>query len=99
MSERFVYYRIGAQAGAATVAAVCAAQSALCARHPGLQARLLRRADDGGGRTWMETYARPGHAGGVDDGLFADIERAMSAVLADAIDGARHVETFEPCAP
>lgn len=97
MPERFIYYRVHAHAGPATADAVRAAQSALCARHAGLQARLLRRADDAG-RTWMETYARPAHDGGVDDGLLDEIERELSNVLADAIDGTRHVETFEPCA-
>jgi hypothetical protein len=87
--ERFIYYRV-ADAAPAPRDAVLAMQRALCERHPRLQARLLCNAT-----TWMEIYAQPG---GVDDALLAEIENAASTALGSAIAGARHVETFEPCA-
>ena len=96
--ELFVYYRVAAASAHGARAAVEALQAALRAAHPGLEARLLRRRDDGpagGVETWMETYARPGSPEGVDTALQRAIEDRAAAVLAAWVDGARHVEAFE----
>ena len=95
-TERFIYYR--AAATSAVRNAVLAMQRALCERHPQLHARLLSRADASAAATWMETYAAPGLAAGVDDAMLAEIEAIAGTTLADHLVGVRHVETFEPCA-
>lgn len=89
----FVYYRVAIADLPTAVAAVRELQDALRARHPGVDAALLRRPETRDGTaTLMETYAAPG---GVDDALAADIERlAVDAGL----PGPRHVEVFEPLA-
>jgi hypothetical protein len=94
--ERFIYYR--AAALPAVRDAVLAMQRALCARHPQLQARLLCRRDAGAEATWMETYAAPALATGVDDALLAEIESQAAPALAAHLTGARHIESFQPCA-
>jgi hypothetical protein len=94
--ERFIYYR--AAASPAVRDAVLAMQSALCRRHPQIQARLLWRRDGDGGATWMETYAAPTLAAGVDDALLAEIESLAAPALAARLAGTRHIETFQPCA-
>ena len=96
MRELFVYYRMAAAQAVPARAEVDRLQAGLRERHPGLQARLLRReAAPDGLQTWMEIYAWPDRAGGVVPGLQAEIERAAEA-LAPLIDGARHCEVFEP---
>ena len=95
--ELFVYYRVAAASAYGARTAVEALQAALCAAHPGLEARLLRRRDDGpagGVETWMETYAWPGTPQGVDAALQRAIEDGAAA-LAAWVDGVRHVEAFE----
>lgn len=94
----FVYWKTPRATLDAAAAAVAAAQHDLVARHPGLQARLYRRADAGDSgsgaalATLMETYAR---VGGIDDAL----ARAIGAVAERAgtayRQGPRHVEVFE----
>ena len=98
MRELFVWYRVhGAHAGAAR-AAVFAMQAALAADIDGLACRLLARDDDDAPlQTWMETYARPGHDGGIDAGLQARIE-ARAQALGEFIEGGRHGEAFAPLA-
>lgn len=96
MRELFIYYRVPQVAAAAARAAVTAGQAALRARHPGLVTRLLRRPDEADPTqpgTWMETYALPVAAAGVDEAVEASIEGAM-APLRRLIDGPRHVEVF-----
>lgn len=97
MRELFIYYRIEG-AGAATARATAQGfQARLCARHPGLTARLLRRPEQTSDQqTWMETYSYAGE-GGVSAALEAEIA-AEALLLAPFITGARHVEVFVPCA-
>ena len=96
--ELFVYYRVAPARAGETSAAVHTMQAMLTSAHPGLQARLLRRPEVSQDRlTFMEVYAQPLAAGGVDTRLRAEIE-AAATVLAPWIDGARHTEVFEPCA-
>jgi hypothetical protein len=75
-----------------------ALQADLRARHPGLQARLMRRGDAADGwHTWMETYAAPSSANGVCDSLQREIETAAQTTLAALIEGPRHTESFVSC--
>jgi hypothetical protein len=92
--ERFIYYDV-AQPTPALRAALLAMQHALRARHPRLQARLLCKGGNGGGETWMETYAHPG---GVDDALLDEIEALAVPIVSAHGCGPRYVETFTPCA-
>ena len=96
MRELYVYYRVPRAAATVAREAVSAAQAALRAEHPGLVARLLRRdgAAPADAQTWMETYARPACAAGVDAALQAAIDDAAAPLLA-FIDGPRHVEAFD----
>jgi peptidoglycan hydrolase-like protein with peptidoglycan-binding domain len=88
----YIYYRVDAGAGSATVAAVAAMQQRLTLAHPGLHAELLRRPPQPGRPvTLMEVYAA---AAGVDEPLAAAIEAAAQAL--PALRGVeRHVEVFE----
>ncbi len=98
--ERYLYYRVPDAIAAALGPVLRAEQAALCAAHPGLEARLLERVDAAAGeRTWMEIYRRPGP--GVDGALAAAIEGRMAAHCAAAGVGGRHLESFRtlpPCA-
>ncbi|MCI1192077.1 DUF4936 family protein [Calidifontimicrobium sp. SYSU G02091] len=87
----FVYYRVPAPRLEAAAAAARALQADLVARHPGLEAALLRRPElRDGDATLMETYAAPA---GVDDALAAEIARLAAAA---GLPQPRHVEVFEP---
>ena len=100
MRELFIYYRSSVDRQAEVAEAVHAFQTRLRARHPQLQARLLRRPEVRDGRlTWMETYSIPTmHSpDGVSAELQQDIE-AEAATLAGCIDGVRHTEMFLACA-
>lgn len=105
MRELFIYYRVHLQAVPAAKAAVVAMQVRLRQRHPGLKARLLRRAepetapDAASTQTWMETYAIDPmtHPAGITPELEAEID-AEARVLAAWINGVRHTEAFRPCA-
>ncbi|MDE2564614.1 MAG: DUF4936 family protein [Burkholderiales bacterium] len=93
MRELFVYWRAAPDAAAAAAAAAQRLQAILCQRHPGLVARLFRRAHaPGDPPTLMETYAHPQ---GIDAGLQAAIEQAAAAALQAWCRGPRHVEVFE----
>jgi Domain of unknown function (DUF4936) len=97
MRELFVYYRVDGANAAAARRAVRAMHDRLCRDHPGLQARLLIRAGDGSTpQTWMEIYALPGCAEGIDASLEAVIE-AAAADWRDLVAGPRHVEAFIAC--
>lgn len=94
MRELYVYWKAPR---AATVAGeVNAALAVLMQRHPGLQARLLRRADDGAGDalTWMEVYTAPGAI--INAVLVTEIEAELAPRLARFGAGPRHIEVFEP---
>lgn len=77
-------------------------QTRLRQRHPGLTARLLRRAYSHVAedlQTWMEIYAfeQDASPAGVTAMIEADVS-AEAALLTDFIVGERHVEEFVPCA-
>ena len=77
---------------AACTAAVSTLQAALCARCNGLRAELLRRPgeDANGLVTLMEVYQMPAAADA------AALEAQAAAASAPWLQGARHVEVFEP---
>lgn len=92
--EVFVYWHAEPAAAVEAIAAARAFQRALCRDHPGLAARLYRRADAARGRvTVMESYAS---ASGVDERLRAAVTSAGTQAPAAWCPGARHVEVFEP---
>lgn len=102
--ELFVYYRVPSHAAGALRLAVTEMQDRLRRMVPGLQARLLRRTEDGTGvhadaDTWMETYAMPSatNADGVSEALRKTIEE-QAAAWRHLCDGARHTEVFDTCA-
>lgn len=95
MHELFIYYRATQENASVLRAEVSRMQIELRARHPGLQARLLRRPEAADGlHTWMETYSSPE---GIDDTLQGVIETAALA-LSPWIVGPRHTERFVACA-
>ena len=95
MRELFIYYRATQENASVLHAEVSRMQTQLRERHPGLQARLLRRPDAADGlHTWMETYSSPD---GISDALQGAIETAALA-LAPWIAGPRHIERFIACA-
>lgn len=95
MRELFIYYRATQENASVLHAQVSRMQTELRVRHPGLQARLLRRPEAADGlHTWMETYSSPD---GIDDALQAAIEDAALS-LAPWIEGPRHTERFDACA-
>lgn len=94
----FVYYRVPhAQLQAAGIA-VRDMQAGLVADWPGLQTRLMRRADEPASghdtleQTWMEVYEHPQ---GVSDATVQAIASAAHGLPAGLL-GTRHVETFVP---
>ena len=95
--ELYIYWHVGADQAATAAAAVAVWQADLCRRHPGLQARLLRRHDgevDFPARcTLMETYCR---AGGIGPALHTEIVEQGAQAAAPWCQGPRHVEVFEP---
>jgi hypothetical protein len=99
--ELYVYYRAAAVDAAAVQATVEQAQRGLCAEHPDLQARLLRRPQPTDGlHTWMEVYRwRSEGDAAPPDRLLAlgpTIEDRLSKALGSRLVGTRHVEVFEP---
>lgn len=101
VQELFVYYKVAEGDVAAVRDQVAARQAALCAAHPGLRARLLRRPETSAGlATLMELYARDASAsqpGGVDAALRRAIDEAASG-LAPWLRSPRHTEVFQACA-
>lgn len=96
MRELFVYYRVRREDVAQAGNRAAAFQADLCRRHPGLEARLLRRpAAAAEPQTWMETYAMTASPGGVSEALQSAIEAAAAAIEPWS-EGPRHVEVFEP---
>ena len=93
----FIYYRIDAARAHGALAAVGRMQAALCARHAGLSAELLRRPGSTDSEiTLMETYMLDAPSG-IGERLQAEIEKAAAQALAGWLSSARHVEVFEPC--
>ncbi len=93
MRELYVYWKAPQASAAAVVAEVGHALLGLMQQHPGLRARLLRRAEDSGDMlTWMETYAAPG---GITPILQAQIEATLAPLLMRLQAGPRHTEVFE----
>ena len=92
--ELFVYWKVGSEQAKAAHSAAAELLQALRKAHPGLQARLMRRADEAGDKTtFMETYsAQPGD---VSTALQAAIEAQAEATFAALGHPARHVEAFE----
>jgi len=97
MLELFIYYRVAAAEAPQALATVQGWQAALRLRHPGLQARLLKKhpAGEAGVETWMEIYAAR-HDG-------PDLVAELQAELVEgpplyAAGTERHVEAFVPCA-
>jgi hypothetical protein len=92
-----VYYRVHAAAWQDALTAVRHYQQRLCIEHPGLVARVLRRAEEHetDAVTLMEVYRFDGDApAGIGDVLQAQIESAASALAPWLITGTRHVERF-----
>ncbi len=98
MRELFIYYRATQENASVVYAEVSRMQDELRARHPGLQARLLRRPEAADGlHTWMETYAAPSSPDGISAALQGEIE-AAALPLAAWTAGQRHTEAFDACA-
>jgi hypothetical protein len=100
MRELFIYYRIPVARADEALAAVHAFQARLRARHPGLAARVLRRPESEDSlQTWMEIYAFDPllNAAGVSAACESDVE-SEARCLSGMIAGARHIESFAPCA-
>ncbi len=99
MRELFIYYQSTLENERVLHAEVLALQADLQTQHPGLQTRLLRRAEASDGmNTWMEIYAVPMLPEGVSDDLQREIEAAAKARLSLLITGPRHIESFVTCA-
>ncbi len=93
--ELFVYWKLQADRAEDAAAATAAMQAELLQAHPGLQARVYRRADTRGEiATLMETYASTA-AAGVGSDWQAAIEAAAARHLAGWCAGPRHVEAFD----
>jgi Domain of unknown function (DUF4936) len=92
--ELYLYWRARPGVGREAVTAAAAFQQRWRERVPDLDARLLQRAE-GERATRMEIYTRPG-------GIDAELQRALveegNLALAPWLDGARHLEVFEPIA-
>jgi hypothetical protein len=97
----FIYYRVTATHAQAAIEAATRMQAALRARHPGLEAQLMRRTDDADPNpTLMETYAIDAGSSpfGIDAAVRADIEQCAAAALGAWLVGSRHLEEFDACA-
>jgi Domain of unknown function (DUF4936) len=92
----FIYFRVTCENEAAAVAAVRELQAAWQVAVPGLRCELLRRAEQSGNVTLMETYS---HSAGVGVALQERIEREAAMRLSQWLVGERHVEVFLPCGP
>jgi Domain of unknown function (DUF4936) len=91
----FIYFRVGRESEAAAVAALRELHEAWQRTMPGLHCELLRRTDDRGDVTLMETHVG---AHGVSTAWQQCIEDEARARLQPWLVGERHVEVFEPCA-
>lgn len=93
MRELYVYWKAPA---ALDLSPLHHAMSTLESQHPGLRARLLRRADAATDlSTWMEIYTA---TAGVSPALQQAIEARIAPLLAQLGAGPRHTEVFEAAA-
>ena len=91
--EIYVYWKVPAAQAATAQASAAAFVLRLKTEFPGLEVRLLRRAEEGGERvTFMETYRTT--LPGVTPALQALIETQAAAAYAGIGHPARHVEAF-----
>ncbi|MED5622014.1 DUF4936 family protein [Ideonella sp. BN130291] len=95
----FIYYRLAERDLAPACTAARHAQAALCARHAGLVAALLRRpeASVDGLHTVMETYVMDAqfNPAGIDAALQDMIDTELAAALRPWLAAqTRHVEVF-----
>ncbi len=88
--ELYFYWRIAPAQRAEAVNAARRFQAAACAGRPGLQARLLVKAD---GSTLMEVYRC---AAGIDDATLDHLVAEGDAASARWRSGERHCEVFGP---
>ena len=95
LRELYVYWKVARTDQVAALAQVRAMQAELRSEQPGLQARVLRRADGGTGPlvTLMEVYTA---APGIDAALQARIGALAAERLTRWCVGERHVEVFGP---
>jgi hypothetical protein len=90
--ELYIYWRVLPADAPAASQALRTWQLALLAQVPGLQARLLKRADTAAGEaTLMETYTL---AGGIGPALQQQIVDGGETVSSAWRRGPRHVEVF-----
>ena len=90
--ELYLYWRTSHADAPAASAAVRAWQQGLQSEQPGLQARLLRRADEAPAETTlMETYVL---AGGIGPALQQHIAQRGDEATAAWRRGPRHLEVF-----
>jgi Domain of unknown function (DUF4936) len=87
----YIYFRVKRESEAAAVATLRELHAAWQAAMPGLHCELLRRADDSGDVTLMETHLC---AQGVSGAWQERIERDAIARLQPWLVGERHVEVF-----
>jgi hypothetical protein len=91
----YIYFRVRRESEAAALATLRELHAAWQVAMPGLRCELLRRVDQSGDVTLMETHVC---AQGVSVEWQQRIERDASARLQPWLVGERHVEVFEPCA-
>jgi hypothetical protein len=87
----YIYFRVKRESEAAAVATLRELHAAWQAAMPGLHCELLRRADDAGDVTLMETHVG---ACGVSAAWQERIEREAHIALQPSLVGERHVEVF-----
>jgi hypothetical protein len=92
MRELYFYWRARRDSLAPALAAAHGLQRRGRERFPGLDARLLRRAE-GDAETLMEIYTCPG---GIDDERRGWLQAEGDRALAPWLDGPRHLEVFAP---
>lgn len=95
MLELYVYYRSAPADADALRRAWTGLRDTLAAARPGLDARLLIRADDTSSPatlTWMEIYRHPPH--GLAAASIESIDADAAATLGAWILGPRHREVF-----
>lgn len=92
--ELYFYWRVAPTQLARATAVLRAWQATLAQQHPGLQARLLCRSDDGATlATVMETYVS---SGGIPAALQEAIVEHGAQVATPWCEGPRHLEVFVP---
>ena len=93
--ELYIYWKVAAAQLGPALRITQDLQAALQQRHPGLQVRVLQRADAAGTPTLMEIYTLPG---GVTPTVQQDIESqaAVHWMPLGAPAPQRHVEVFFP---